>query len=179
MAKINKEIVIKLVLATAYAELGTKEDPPFSNLVKYNKWYYNRNIPAQWCATSASWVITKATGFPLRFENVPFWMDYHRKYKTFIDKNKTPQIGDICFMAFKEENQKKLIGEHVGIVAEVYSNGTIKTYEGNTSKTGAGSQSNGGEYCEKIRTKQEIVGFGRHNFVYMWEHGKGKEAKKV
>ena len=32
------------ILNLARGELGVKESPPFSNQVKYNTWYYNREV---------------------------------------------------------------------------------------------------------------------------------------
>lgn len=175
--KTNRDIVIQIVIATAKAEKGIKEDPPFSNKIKYNKWYYKgSNIPAYWCATFLSWVITKATGgYPVRFENCPFWMNYHKQYKTFIPKTGKAEIGDIVFLAFSDSDLKAGIPSHVGLVTQVFPDGSVMTIEGNTSKSEKGSQSNGGEVAEKRRYQANIVGFGRHNFTRMYDYQrKGK-----
>lgn len=178
MAKASKEMIIKLLIANAQKEVGTKEDPPFSNITKYNIWYYGKKLKAPWCAVFLSWLITKTTGFPWRIENVPFWMDYHKKYKTFITKNGKikPEKGDLVFLAFSEKNIKLGIPEHIGLLIDTNNSTSVQTIEGNTSKTG--SQDNGGEVCIKTRFDKNIIGYGRHDLVYMYEKFKGKEQNK-
>lgn len=171
MQKTRQE-VIKLVLDTAKKEIGTKEDPPYSNSVKYNKWYYGNDTRVPWCATFVSWLISTSTGFNRKFESCPYWVDFHKKYKTFISKDKTPELGDIIFMAFSEADINAQSPAHVGIVVGINKDGSIQTIEGNTSD--GKSQDNGGEVLEKTRYLHNIVGYGRHDFVYMWNNGLGK-----
>lgn len=54
--KYTKEITADMVIATAKAELGVKESPKDSNKVKYNVWYYGKNMSAAWCCTFVCWV---------------------------------------------------------------------------------------------------------------------------
>ena len=54
--KYTKNITAAMVIATAKAEVGTKESPKNSNKVKYNKWFYGSNKSAYWCCTFVCWV---------------------------------------------------------------------------------------------------------------------------
>ena len=74
------------------------------------------------------------------------------------------QPGDILILDF---SGKKTDTQHCGLVTEVgwISHGTVgwvKTIEGNTSKSG--SQSNGGEVCEKVRYPSQIVAVCRPKY---------------
>lgn len=53
--KYTKTVTANMVVATALAEVGTKESPKNSNKVKYNVWYYKKNISAYWCCTFVCW----------------------------------------------------------------------------------------------------------------------------
>ena len=81
-----------------------------------------------------------------------------------------PQPGDIVFFDFPGGDKV----DHVGIVVKDNGDGTITSVEGNTVADGkAGSQSNGGEVCLKIRSYKKnnkkklpvyISGFGQPNW---------------
>ena len=69
--KYTKTVTAQMVVATALAEVGTKESPRNSNKVKYNQWFYGRNVSAFWCCTFVCWcfgnvidvkAVTKPTG---------------------------------------------------------------------------------------------------------------------
>ena len=52
------------VLAAARRELGTKESPANSNRVKYNTWYYGREVSGSaypWCAVFVQWCFDQAS----------------------------------------------------------------------------------------------------------------------
>lgn len=53
--KYNKEVTPDMVVATALAQVGTKESPKDSNKVKYNRWFYGTNKAAFWCCTFVCW----------------------------------------------------------------------------------------------------------------------------
>ena len=51
------------VLSIARRELGTKESPANSNRVKYNAWYYGREVSGSaypWCMAFVQWVFAQA-----------------------------------------------------------------------------------------------------------------------
>ena len=69
--KYTKTVTAQMVVATALAEVGIKESPAGSNKVKYNRWFYGRNVSAFWCCTFVCWCfgnvldvkkVTKPTG---------------------------------------------------------------------------------------------------------------------
>ena len=48
----------KELLRIATAEIGTKENPAGSNKVKYNTWYYGREVSGKaypWCMVFVQW----------------------------------------------------------------------------------------------------------------------------
>lgn len=53
--KYTKNITPAMVVYTALGQVGVKEYPKNSNKVKYNQWFYGRNISAFWCATFVCW----------------------------------------------------------------------------------------------------------------------------
>lgn len=58
------------VLTIACAELGVTESPPGSNRVKYNAWYYGRDVSGAaypWCMAFVQWCFSQA-GAPLPLE---------------------------------------------------------------------------------------------------------------
>jgi peptidoglycan hydrolase-like protein with peptidoglycan-binding domain len=56
--KYNDDVTAKMVIDTARAELGVVEKPSGSNKVKYNKWFYGRDVSGPkypWCAVFVCW----------------------------------------------------------------------------------------------------------------------------
>lgn len=53
--KYNKTVTAAMVVQTALSQVGVKESPANSNKVKYNVWFYGRNLGAPWCCTFACW----------------------------------------------------------------------------------------------------------------------------
>ena len=52
--KYDDKITAEMVVATALAEVGVKEKPRNSNKVKYNTWYYGKEVSGKnypWCMT--------------------------------------------------------------------------------------------------------------------------------
>ena len=54
--KYSKEVTADMVIATAKSQLGVKESPKGSNKVKYNVWFFGKNIGEPWCCTFVCWV---------------------------------------------------------------------------------------------------------------------------
>lgn len=113
----------KEVLKTARQELGTYEDG--ENRVKYNAWYYGRDVSGAdyaWCMVFVQWVFN-AVGSPLTHRtascaNMLDWWKQNNASKVFA----TPEEGDIV-----------IYSGHTGIVERVYSNGDFDAIEGNYS----------------------------------------------
>lgn len=53
--KYNKNITPAMVVYTALGQVGTVESPKNSNKVKYNRWFYGKNLSAYWCCTFVCW----------------------------------------------------------------------------------------------------------------------------
>lgn len=52
----NADVTPSMVILTAMLQLGIKESPSGSNKVKYNEWFYGKNIGEPWCCTFVCWV---------------------------------------------------------------------------------------------------------------------------
>ena len=152
-------------IATARKEIGTKEQPVNSNKVKYND---NKSQPwcgyfVMWCAKQVKlnlpncvYTLAGAAGF----QGKGLWSN--------AATTKPLKGGEIAFFNFPGGESV----DHVGIVIKDNGDGTVTTVEGNTSVSG--SQSNGGEVCEKIRAYKKdnkkklpvfIAGFGHPKFI--------------
>lgn len=150
----------------AVSQIGTKENPPNSNKVKYN----NDN-GQYWCGYFVDWV-AKQLGVKMPscvytpagvagFQGKGLWVNH---------ESSKPQPGFIAFFDFPGGEKT----DHVGIVVSDNGDGTVSTVEGNTTADGKkGSQSNGGEVCMKIRAYKAnnkrklpvyITGFGTPKF---------------
>lgn len=143
----------KDVLDVARRELGTKEDPANSNEVKYNDWYYGRHVSGKaypWCMTFVQWCFAQAGGrlpyLTASCSSLLTW--YQRNRPECVHKNPAPR--DIAIYNFG----------HTGIVETVQGT-TITAFEGNTSPTAGGSQSNGGMVCRKTRGIKTVTAFIR------------------
>lgn len=153
MATVNK------VLDTTRKELGTKESPANSNNVKYNTWFYGKPVQDTekekypWCMAFVQWVFSQA-GMKL-----PHLTASCDSLLTWYGKNcprsvvKTPAPGDIVIYNFG----------HTGIV-EAVGPDTITAIEGNTSPGTAGSQSNGGMVCRRIRKTSTVTAYIRPDY---------------
>lgn len=143
------------VLRIAQGELGTKERPANSNQVKYNTWYYGREVsgPAYpWCMVFLQWVFHQAEAsrlLPVRTASCGALMRAARTAGQWVERNFRP--GDVVIYDFSGGGST----DHTGIVERVTASGVV-AIEGNTSE--AGSQSNGGEVCRRTRPNRQIVG---------------------
>lgn len=147
------------VLDIARAELGTKESPANSNRVKYNTWYYGREVSGRaypWCMVFVQWVFARAgVKLPLRTASCGALMSAAKKAGCWVTKDYRP--ADVLIYDFPGGAAT----DHCGIVEKVTLTGAV-AIEGNTSQ--AGSQSNGGEVCRKNRPTSLIVGAVRPKF---------------
>ena len=141
------------ILRIAKREIGVEESPAGSNKVKYNTWYYGREVSGgayPWCMTFVQWLFNEA-GNPLGKKTASCnalinWLKPQGKYKTSNYKR-----GDIVFMDF---NGKGVT--HVGILEEI-KDGNFITIEGNTSVT---SDDNGGKVMRRTRKPSVVAGAG-------------------
>lgn len=141
------------LLHKAKMEVGTKENPPNSNTVKYNDWFYGKPVSGAsfpWCCAFVAWLFKEDQKLCKKTASCLDLMEWFEAHNQIV---KTPMAGDIVFFKFSTNNRRT---NHVGIVYEVNGN-TITTIEGNTSQT---SNDNGGSVMMRKR-KANIVGYAR------------------
>lgn len=144
------------VLGIAVREIGTKESPANSNRVKYNTWYYGREVSGSaypWCMAFVQWCFHQA-GVPLPVKTASCGALMNAAKKAGQWKSKDFRPGDVVIYDFPGGGPT----DHCGIVEKTLSTGVV-AIEGNTSD--GGSQSNGGMVCRKTRSYSQIVGVVR------------------
>lgn len=158
-------MTVDKVLEIARSQIGIKENPPNSNKVLYNDWYYGRSVSGSaypWCVTFVDWVFNQANvEMPIKTASCTALMNAAKKCGQWITKDF--RSGDMLIFSFN----KNKTPEHCGI-AEAVGAVSIVSIEGNTSING--SQSNGGEVCRRTRNNNVIVGAYRPKY---------KEEKKM
>lgn len=148
-------MTVNELLQIAKSQIGVKEDPPNSNNVKYNTWYYGHPVQGNgypWCATFVSWCF-RGTGLVPKTASCLNMLEWFEKKGQIV---KDPKPGDIVFFKYSTNNRRT---NHVGIVVAAGGR-VINTIEGNTSTT---SQDNGGCVMQRNRTTN-IVAFARPNY---------------
>lgn len=140
------------LLAVARFELGTAENPPGSNHVKYADWY---GFSGPWCGMFVSWCVHISGNDDLvpRYAYTPAGADWFARRGQWT---RTPARGDIAF--YDTAGQGRI--SHTGIVESVLTDGSWYAIEGNTN--GAGGRT-GGEVRRQHRTTTGTFrgGFGR------------------
>lgn len=147
----------KQVLAAAKGEIREKK---YGKPNKYTRWYYGNETQAPWCGIFIKYVIEKLCGNKELLEgcsNVAYVPTIHEwaKKKGYIKYS--PQPGDLVIFDWNCGNNKPE-RDHVGFCVKDNKNGTITTYEGNTS-----SISNGNGDCvqQRIRDKKFVLCYVR------------------
>lgn len=146
------------VLWFAQKEIGVCEMPSGSNRVKYNTWFYGKEVRDgagkfyPWCGTFVSWVFHHA-GFPLGvidyrngFAGCPYALRNVAKWGRFVLK---PQPGDVVIFDWNLDKRP----DHTGIFKADLS-GKFLAIEGNTA---VGNDSNGGQVMERERSYRTAI----------------------
>lgn len=146
-----------LIISNALSDVGLTEDPPGSNKIKYNDWYYNEDSdyfrnpkPYAYCATAISyWMHHSGLALPKLdhdngFSYVPTLVLRALSNKWFTD---IPKKGDIVVFDFNRDGKY----DHVGLFLRHVSGDSFETVEANTSPNDSGSQSNGGGVYKRMR----------------------------
>ena len=140
------------VLAIARGEVGTTEWPSGSNKVKYNTWYYGREVSGAaypWCMAFVQWVFNAAGhALPFKTASCSALLNWYKSYKPGCVVAK-PMRGAVVIYNFG----------HTGIVDAVNADGSFYAVEGNTSSNLAGSQSNGGGVFRPLRYMSQVTKF--------------------
>lgn len=155
---------LQRLLETARSELGVSEAPSGSNCVRYNTDYYGREVSGSaypWCCVFVWWCFWKA-GLQNQFygggrtASCGTLAAYARRQGQFVEEGYQP--GDLVFFHFSGTAI-----EHIGIVEQVNTDGSLTTLEGNT---GSSNDANGGQVQRRVRLLRYAAG------AYRPEYGK-------
>lgn len=146
------------LLGIAREQIGVKESPPGSNKVKYNTWYYGREVSGAaypWCMVFVQWVFDQAgVELPARTASCGALMRAAKAAGCWVTKGY--QSGDVVIYDFPGGAAT----DHCGIVESV--DGTsISAIEGNTSSA---SDADGGAVERRARKFSQIVGAVRPSY---------------
>lgn len=143
------------IVAVAKKEIGVKESPPDSNKVKYNTWYYGREVSGAaypWCMVFVQWCCAQTgVAVPVKTASCSALLNAAKAKGEAVYSGYKP--GDVVIYDFG--NDGKI--DHCGIVENAYGS-TVIAIEGNT---GVGNDSNGGEVMRRTRSTSTIVGAWR------------------
>ena len=148
------------ILDITRAELGTKENPARSNKVKYNTWYYGREVSGSsypWCMVVVQWVFNEAGArdlLPIRTASCGTLMTYAKRTGEWVTGDYQP--GDVVIYDF----EGGAATDHTGII-ESATGTTVTAIEGNTSRNNA---SDGGEVCRMTRKMNVVKGAWRPRY---------------
>lgn len=146
------------LLEIARRQIGVKECPPKSNNVRYNTWYYGREVSGNaypWCMVFVQWVFDQAkVKLPIRTASCGALMRAAQSAGCWVTGDYRP--GDVVIYDFPGGAAT----DHCGIVEAV--DGTyISAIEGNTSST---SDADGGAVERRARKFSQIVGAVRPSY---------------
>ena len=146
------------LLDIARRQIGTRESPPNSNNVRYNTWYYGREVSGAaypWCMVFVQWVFDQAgVKLPVRTASCGALMRSAQSAGCWVTGDYRP--GDVVIYDFPGGAAT----DHCGIVESV--DGTyISAIEGNTSST---NNADGGAVERRARKFAQIVGAVRPSY---------------
>jgi hypothetical protein len=147
-------------VAWALAQVGTVEQPPFSNAGgKISQWELATlgSTGWPWCQAFVNAALVKGGGEQLKSAYTPQVVQWAREGKHGLRLVTSPQPGD--FVYFKFPGVSSAFCDHVGLWV-----GDGKTVEGNTSSGSAGSQNNGGGVYLRVRPRSQMVAFVRPTY---------------
>ena len=153
----------KEIIDYAISQIGVKETPSGSNKVKYNTWYYSKEVSGSaypWCAVFCCYVFNKCNASKLFYGGkksayCPTIESYYKSISRYYGKNEG-KAGDLCIMDFGKGR-----ASHIGIVEKKNTDGSYSVIEGNTSVS---SNDNGGCVMRRTRKQNVIRGFARPNY---------------
>lgn len=166
---------VEQLLTTARREIGVTEYPSGSNKVKYNTWFYGREVSGTsypWCCAFVCWVFDKAgCGKLLRKTGGCTTMMNWFKARGELVNVREAKAGDLVFYQF----DKDAYADHIGIVEQVNKNGVV-AIEGNTSLT---SNDNGGAVMRRSRKWSCIMAVARPAYQRLEKEGKDMNEKEI
>jgi hypothetical protein len=136
----------ELALDQAISQLGVKESPAGSNVVKYTDWY---GMVGPWCAMFCTWAYETCGDSPSfvkgsRYAYVPYIVADARGGRYGLTVTGTPLPGDLVCYDWSWDGEH----DHVGLFEKWTSGHTFQAIEGNTSTS---NNSNGGEVMRRTR----------------------------
>ena len=150
---------VNSLLTAARSEVGTKESPAGSNRVKYNAWYYGKEVSGSaypWCMVFVQWCCAQANVIlPVRTASCGALMRAAKKIGAWVTSGY--QAGDIVIYDFDGGGST----DHCGIVESVISGGVV-AIEGNTAQ---GNDANGGQVQRRVRSSKLIIGALRPQYT--------------
>lgn len=153
---------LKELLEIAERQVGIKENPPNSNNVRFNTWYYGREVSGKeypWCMVFCQWVFDQAkVPVPVRTASCSTMLEYAKRKNTFVNRHHL-QPGDLLLFNFDDPNNR-IVAKHCGILKSI-DGVKMKVIEGNTS---IGNDCNGGMVMVRDRNINSVVGAFRPTF---------------
>jgi len=141
---------VKELLTVATKQLGITEWPANSNKVKYNTWYYGREVSGSaypWCMAFVQWCYAEAgMRLPYKTASCGALLNWYKQHHPECVVTR-PEPGDIVIYDFPGGGPT----DHTGII-ESAAIGKITAIEGNTTSGSSGSQSNGGGVYRRTRS---------------------------
>ena len=140
------------VALLAATQVGISESPPNSNNVRYNTWYYGREVSGgsyPWCMVFVQWVFAQlGVALPQRTASCGALMRAAQMSGQWVTADYRP--GDVVIYDFPGGAAT----DHCGIVESATDSGVV-AIEGNT---GSGSDADGGQVQRRSRAFSVIVG---------------------
>ncbi len=140
------------VALLAATQVGISESPPNSNNVRYNTWYYGREVSGgsyPWCMVFVQWVFAQlGVALPQRTASCGALMRAAQMSGQWVTADY--RTGDVVIYDFPGGAAT----DHCGIVESVTDSGVV-AIEGNT---GSGSDADGGQVQRRSRAFSVIVG---------------------
>lgn len=140
------------VALLAATQVGISENPPNSNNVRYNTWFYGREVSGNaypWCMVFVQWVFAQlGVALPQRTASCGALMRAAQMSSQWVTEDYRP--GDVVIYDFPGGAAT----DHCGIVESVTDSGVV-AIEGNT---GSGSDADGGQVQRRSRAFSVIVG---------------------
>ncbi len=140
------------LLAVAAKEVGVAEEPAGSNRVRYNTWYYGKEVSGSaypWCMVFVQWCFAQVgASLPARTASCGALMRAAKAGGSWVAADY--RAGDVVIYDFGEDGTT----DHCGIV-ESAGGGFVTAIEGNT---GVGNDANGGQVQRRRRSVELVVG---------------------
>ena len=153
------------IIEIARAQIGVKATD--YKKCKYNNWYYGTVVSGSgydWCETFVQWVFNEAGARNMLYTKTA---NCGAQAKAFYDNKRLVtsgfKKGDVVIFHWSNDKSSYVPSvyscDHVGIIEQVNSNGTITTIEGNTGST------YNGEVMRRTRSLSVVSCAGRPEYT--------------